>query len=1426
MRKLQILFSLLFFFSLFMAGENTFQIQNLTTKEGLSQNTVRCLKQGGSGFIWIGTLNGLTRYDGSEFVVLLPKYGNSTSLSDNRIKNIFEDTYGYIWIQTNIDDFNCYDPRLERFVDLHSPNTKYSDAYLSPNGDVWLWSNSRGCLNVVHRGDKLVANYFGKDQLGSDVVNFVFEGSDRTVWIGTDKQLFSYQDGALTARIGDSDFHSAIEAGSNLYLFSSANKVAVVDKQTKKQIREVLIPTGSEPWKLNNVALLSSTTILITTKSEPYVFNTESLSVSSASSLFAGQSLKNAFTYFDNKNDLWIYNKSGSIWQFNKSRYSFKELKLIPPSILSFIDLERYSVFHDSRDIIWITTYGNGLFALNQKTGELNHLEYEKTNTSGLRTNFLLSITEDNSGEIWVGTEHAGISKISTTINNNKVFYPEGSATSDGDKVIRLIHEDDQQNIWLGTKNGDLYVYDKYFNKRVKHVIDGGMPYVLAEDTAGNKWLGTKGKGLLIFRRGVYDKFQVYEASQSDNTSISNNNLYAICKDSKGRMWLGTFGSGLLLAEKKGDKLVFRRFPEFREQQNRIRTIFQDKSGLIWVGGNSGVTVFNPEELINDGSRFINFQFDSKNARSLGNNEVKVIYEDRKGRIWLGTSGGGINLIMKEPKLEDTWFKHYTSEDGLINNMVQGIQEDDKENLWISTESGISKFNIRATQFVNYNLSENWEGDLFCESASFKRTNGDILFGSYSGMYIIHPEEMRSLDSSLPVLFTGLKINGNNVSPGDKGSPLKESISVTKRIRLRYDQNSFNIQFAILNFRNSSANSFTYILEGYEDSWNPVTRHNIATYRNVPPGNYTFRVKGRNSYGIWNQEETCLEIRVVPPLWRSPQAFLLYFILFVLIGLIAIRIIMKINKLNTAVKVEQQLTDYKLLFFTNISHEFRTPLTIIRGAIENLDSQENMPEAAKKMLRFLDKSSLRLLRLINQLLEFRQLQNDKMELTLEQTEVVAFFKDISSTFGELAEKKNIGFHFKTNRNEWNMPLDQSKLEKVAYNLLSNAFKFTPENGEITIELIVNEQNGLFMLKVSDSGIGIPKDKQALLFIRFKQINPSETGTGIGLHFVSGLVKVHKGEIRYEDSDKGGACFVVTIPLTAKAYEDSGVIVEEPKKDQEDEKLSSSEGDFLKQTDLHSLKNYKLLVIEDDPEIRDFLHFQLSNYFQVITAHNGLTGLEMSMEEQPDLIVCDVMMPEMDGYEVTNRLKSEFSTCHIPIIMLTALASVENQLQGIESGADSYITKPFSIRYLLTRIVKLIEQREKLQQKFTKEPGLLPMPFYSVDRDNEFMKKVHHIIELNIENPEFSIDSFASTIGMGRTNFFKKVKGLTGYTPNGYLRVIRLKKAAELLSTTNLNVSEVAYKVGLNNPFYFSKCFKEQFGMSPSEFVKKGNEKQK
>ncbi|MCW3786588.1 hybrid sensor histidine kinase/response regulator transcription factor [Plebeiibacterium sediminum] len=1407
--------------------ENIYTIENLTTKNGLSQNTITSLAQDRQGFLWFGSLNGLNRFDGNSFLCLQPEYGTNNTLSDSRIKDIQIDAHGYLWIRTNINNINCYNPVSESFMNIHPWSTQHENVLFTKNGDIWFYGNRTGCLRVVHAENNISTYFYGFRELDDYAVNFIIEDNEGKIWIGTNTGLYIFDNEHPKLVTNGSNFHSSIEVDSTLYVFTNNDKIYTIDKTSRKVISEVPHIFNKHDGHINSTTLLPDNNILITTNNTPYIFNTKTKYFSSAKKMFKNQSILNAFIQYDNKNNIWVYNKSGIIWQYDYQKNIFKANKLIPPSIVSNIDMERYSIFHDSRNIIWITTYGNGLFAIDQTDGSIKHFIHNENQQEGLKTNYLLSVYEDKSGNIWVGSEYAGLSKITISENKYPTFYPGSAPIKKEDKIIRLIYEDSDKNLWIGTKSGSLFIYDRENNLIAHHHLKGGMPYTISEDRNGNKWIGTKGNGLIIFNNNEYHIFKSYnkEFLQLDPHAI---NIYDAYLDNKERMWLGTYGYGLILAEIRNNQLVLQDFPNLLKFQSRIRTIEQDKDSLIWIGGNNGITVFDPDLLIKNRAKIKNYYFDNQNDSSLNNNEVKDIFKDSSGQMWIGTSGGGINKVIQDGKLKNIRFKHLTTNDGLINNIIQGIKEDNSQNLWITTESGISLLQPQTGYFENYHLANNWEGDLFCESAIIKNASGKMLLGSYNGLYTISPDELNYHIKKEIVTLTELRINGIKSVPGDENSPLSQSISNTANIKLPYNQNSLNIKFSVLNYK--SSNLYTFMLDGYDSNWNSSTQHNEATYRNIPPGSYTFRVKINNSGNNIQQEETVLYITIEKPFWKTTLAVIIYIIILLMIAFIIIRTNKKISSLSTAVKLEQQLTDYKLRFFTNISHEFRTPLTIIKGTIENLVSNPDITKPIKKQINYLERSSNRLLRLINQLLDYQKLQHENLALDLKVTEIDTFFREIYENFEQVATRKNITYQYASTHSYYQLILDRNKIEKVVYNLLSNAFKFTPENGNIQLHIEINEGTNELIFSIIDNGEGVAPKDQNMLFTRFAQIKPSESGTGIGLNYAYELVKIHKGHIKYKDTPQGGATFIVSIPILKEDALPTADPTQIDESKANDYRTLEHSNSIDKKRLVPTIevgdkyKNYKVLIIEDDLEVSDYLEDYLQHYFDVETAIDGLEGLKKCSLINPQLIICDATMPNLNGYEVIKRIKSDFKTCHIPIIMLTAHATPQHQIKGIESGADSYITKPFDSKYLLTRIIKLLEQREILHQKFANEPGLVIEPNLPVDKDNEFIKKINLIIDKNLDNAEFSIDDFYEKMSMGRTLFYKKVKSLTGFTPNEYLRVIRMKKAAELLLSTDLNVSEVAFKVGNNNPFYFSKCFKNQFGVAPSEYAKSSKNK--
>lgn len=1098
-------------------------------------------------------------------------------------------------------------------------------------------------------------------------------------------------------------------------------------------------------------------------------------------------------------------------------------------------------MYHDSRDIIWITTYGNGLFAYNPTTKELEHFTATANHTNPIASNYLQYIIEDHSGNLWTSSEYSGISQIEIINKGAAKVYPEGELNIDRANAIRFISHMQDDEVWITTRAGGLYIYDNKLTKQKSKKYYDINIYSACEDSKGNIWLGTRGKGLQVGD----DQHYIHQAT--DTNSLAADPVFCILQDRKQRMWIGTFGGGLDLAVPKKDKYIFRHFFNKTYGQKEIRTICEDRNGWIWVGTSEGVFVFDPDRIIKDPNDFYQYNLDN---HALKSNEIKSIIQDKKGRIWIAESGIGFCVANIKNDYKDISFTHYTVNDGLVHSVVQAFIEDDEGNIWVSTEYGISCFNPENKIFNNYFFSNDILGNVYTEGCA-KLKDGRLAFGTNHGLIILNTKQIKNKEKIPSVTFTDLKLNGISVRPADMDSPLTAALAYTDAISLKYYQSSFVIDFSTFDYPISTNTRFSYKLEGYDDDWSIPSTLNFAAYKNLPAGTYYLHVKACSVSGIWSDNEETLEIKVTPPFWATGWAFFVYILIAGIIMYFVYRTIRNINNLRNKIKVEKQLTEYKLVFFTNISHEFRTPLTLIQGALDRIHRTHNIPKEIRYSIKLMDKSTQRMLRLINQLLEFRKMQNNKLALSLEETDVIAFLYEIYLSFQDTAESKNMDFKFIPSVNSYKMYIDKGNIDKIAYNLLSNAFKYTPSGGKIEFSIYIDKQKQLLIMKVTDTGVGIPKEKRNELFKRFMQSSFSSDSIGVGLHLTHELVHVHKGNICYEENPSGGSIFIVTLPTDSSIYQSNDFLIpenailkeeaqnhpslsalnEENAHSESEEEIDKEVENIEKElkTELNAsdqegpLNKRKILIIEDDNDVREFLKEELTPYFEVAAEADGKNGLEYAHNNDIDLIISDVMMPGYNGFEITRKLKSDFSTSHIPIILLTALNAAESHLEGVKSGADSYITKPFSTKLLLASIFKLIEQRDKLKEKFSNDLSAKRPVMCTSDKDKEFVENLTKIVEEQLTNPEFTADDFASMMSLGRTIFYRKVRGVTGYTPKEYLRIMRMKKAAELLSTKKYTVSEVTYMVGINDPFYFSRCFKAQFGISPSSYQKRYQE---
>ncbi len=1386
MKNALLIFAFLSFYLSSVHGSVEIRSNKLTTGDGLANNSIRYMFQDSKGFMWMGTVNGLSYYDGNSFVSIYPDPNLPVSLADPRIRNMEEDSNGFLWIATLSSLYSCYDLKHGRFVDFTGCGEykqSYSKKIIASDQSIWLWDNNNGCRRVVYQDGQFSSQTYKKESgnLSSDEVLFVYESNDSPghVWIGTRQGLWKYHEGKLEAmdtqgesweHIFSYDQYTCIITGKKeIYRHSlSNNRLEKIASLT--ELGDTGVITGS--LRLQHQWVMFTAT-------GSYILDP----VTGKLRRFSRLNIKNGNVTRDNKGNAWVHNYTGNVWYVNTSTGDIKPFQFLSSEHLGYIDVERYSIIHDSRDIIWITTYGNGLFAYDLNTGGLQHFTFEVSHSSHINSNYLQYIIEDRSGGIWVSSEFSGLSHLEILNKGTLRIYPNGENASDRSNTIRMLLRGKNGNVFMANRMGTLYEYDAGLKNILRKEKFTHNVYSMCEDNEGQLWLGMRGIGLRI------GPDQWYRHNSKDPGSLSNDNVYLIYRDRKGRMWIGTFGGGLNLAVKTDNGYQFKHFFQDSYGEKRVRVIQEDRNGMMWVGTNNGIYIFHPDSLIHAPKNYILYNHVNETFPS---NEIRCLVNDHEGNMWIGTTGTGFAICNPGDDYQHLTFDCYSMKDGLPNGVIQSIVEDQDHKMWIATEYGISRFTPATKQIENYYFSSYTLGNVYSENTACINTDGRLLFGTNYGLVALDTHKVENMEKPVSTVFTGLHINGTHMLPGMEDSPLDETMSYTRELKLKHYQNSFVIAFSTFNFL-SGASKYSYRMPPYDSEWSIPSAQNLATYRNLPPGKYQLQVKACNVAGMWGKEST-LEIIIAPPFWQTTWAYLIYLVLIGIAGYFSFHIIRNFNRLRNRIAIEKQLTEYKLEFFTNISHEFRTPLTLIQGALNKLVNIENPPKEMQRPLRTMDKSTRRMLRLINQLLEFRKMQKSKLALSLEETDVIAFLYEIFLSFKDTSESKHMDFSFEPSQPSYKMYIDKGNLDKVTYNLLSNAFKYTPSNGKIIFKVDILEDKQQLRIQVIDNGIGIPKEKRSELFKRFMQSSFSHSSVGVGLHLTHELVNVHKGSISYEDNEGGGSVFTVILPTNSEIYQEKDflvpnqLLIEEEEQQHAKEFIREEKPEDTFQPPVDPLNKRKVLIIEDDTDIREFLKEEVGIYFEVEVAADGTSGFEKASTYDADLIICDVLMPGMSGFEVTRKLKNEFTTSHIPIILLTALDIEEKYQEGIESGADAYITKPFNVSLLLARIFKLIELRDKLRQKYSNEPGLAHSIICTNDKDQKFSAKLNEVLNEHMTDTEFSVNDFAGIMGLGRTVFYKKVRGVTGYSPYEYLRVMRLKKAAEMLLTEDLHYS--------------------------------------
>lgn len=1344
--------------------------KRVTIQDGLPSNVVSDMQQDQKGFLWFSTHNGLARYDGNVVTTYFDSDSTGVSALIGRTKKALEDvTYKKLWVYSSSERLACLnmvDGKEEKYCQevekLHFTKWK-----LVCDGMFWLWGAQDGAMLVDYRSGSFLTRRFAQAEIGSSQVPLIDSLDKDNVVLCTMDKVFLYSEGRLSCIAKGMRMSRTRPFHHKMLMVSEKGDVYVLRQGKLQRFSHVAYVDG----EVATGDLLVGNRWILFTNRRSFSIDVRTGEVAECEGEWL---IPNGRVLTDNKGRKWIYNKTGVLRLVRQDK--LLPLILFPQQTTNYIDHERFHIVEDNHGLIWISTYGKGLFVFNQDLTQSQHFVADKLGESPIASNYLLGIIADRHDGVWVSSEYGGVSHIQVMDKGVERIYPNGEGNMDFSNVVRMVKKMNDGTVMVGTRAGSLYHYSADMSQVLgKSHFDSNV-YGIVQMPNGETWIGTRGKG-------------VYGAKGLD---FKDRNVFCMASDAKHRMWIGTFGKGLSLVMPRKDGYEVKTFFADSVGLNEVRCMVIDKHGVLWCGTSGGLIRIPVDEFVKDASRYKTYVRDY---------EIRDVIVDRQGRLWLSASGDG--LVQVEPGDGETEpkFHVFNTSNGLVNNLVQSVVDTPDGNLWISTQQGVTAWNARKKSFENYMFSRNPMGNVYNENSAVCLDDGRVVLGGNYGLTVIQPSRLSHVSGLTDVVFTSY--------------PYSDEITLT------YEQRSPNIHFSTLDYSDVRNVKYTYRLEGFDQSWSQPSSTPWAAYQKLPAGKYLLHVKACTSDGTWGKEST-LVIRIKPPFYLTSWAIMIYVLLVLGVIILVVKFVHDKNVLRNRIRLEQELTRYKLVFFTNIAHEFRTPLTLMQGSLEKekrIMKANRWQTELEKTIRVMDKSVQRMLRLIDQLLEFRKMQAGKLKLSLQETDAVMFVKGICRMFDDAAESKEIAYSFESSEPAHAMFLDQQMIDKVVFNLLSNAFKYTPAKGTISVSLSFTD---VMTIRVADTGVGIPQEKREQLFSRFMQSSYTGESFGIGLHLTHELVRTHHGEITYQENEGGGSVFVVTIPLQKDCYEASDFLVKNSpilkadlakQRDGQEEKTT----DAVPSAPSAPLNRRTILLIEDDNDVREFLLSELESCFDLKVASDGKAGIAMAKELDVDLIVSDVMMPGMNGFELTKRLKNSFETSHIPIILLTALSTDENVLEGTESGADAYITKPFSPQLLMARILQLLNQREILRQKFGKEPQEIRSAMLSNEQDSLFVKRLDSIVYSRLGEQDLSVDKVAGLLHLGRTIFYKKVRGTTGYTPNEYIRVIRLRKAAELLKEGEKNVSEVAYAVGFDNPYYFSKCFKEQFGMPPSQY---------
>lgn len=1341
---------------------------HIDRENGLSHDQVHCMMQDSRGFVWVGTFSGLSRFDGDYIKNFTHDPYDENSISNNNVSHLWEDHRGIIWVKT-AEGLEFLDPLTEKFN--ASDTISFSgdimdvsnvvDFYKDLNNGIWIMSDSKGIQYGNPQKDELkIFRHDPNDEfsISSNFVSDVYQDEHHDYWLVHRSGILDLMDGK-TFRVKDRFVFRPSKSNSAYY--------------------QMFIDSSGKIW------------------------------------IWAENDAIGAYRYDPQYRVLDSFSTKST-------RYK------ISSDIVS-------GIVEDQRGCIWISSDHGGIFVYDPITSKLTEIVNDPFDEMSLVCNAITNLMVDRNGVVWIGSFKDGIDRFHEDLFFFNTIKDSPLKNDDmGSDDINCIESDIDGNLWFGSNGDGLIQYNEtsgifrhfLFNDANSSSISNDVIVTMKCDRNNRLWIGTYYGGL-----NMWDgtRFYRYIHNPEDPTSISDNRVWSIFEDSDNNLWVGTLGGGLNLFDREKKK-----FEHFRANDvnsvpsDYIFSIAEDSNKTIWFATTQGISRFSQET-----GRFVNYFSNADDRTSLSSNNTTCLLVDSHNRLWVGTREG-LNLF----KEQSNTFERLFVQDGLPDNCIVSLEEDDLGNIWVATPYNLSKISAEGNftdsldiSIVVYDKSDGLQPGEFNVNSMHKTSKGEIFVGGTKGVNYFMPKRQNSKLQKSSVIITDFKLMGKSISVGGKinGRVLLDStLFVTKTIELKHKENSLSISFSDLDFTGGDM-SFYYKLDGFDDSWIQGNKnHNQAQYSNLSPGTYTFIVKKADSADSNANSERKLMIIIKPPFWKSIYAYLLY-----MVGIFGILEFMRqivvsherkkaqIQREKERLRMQQELDVVKMRFFTNVSHELKTPLSLIISPIEGLIKETRDPKSLEQF-QIIHRNALRLYNMVNQLLDFRKIDVKQETLDLVDGDLNLFVKDSVDSFAEMANKKDIRLTFKSTEPQIFTAFDKRKMERIIFNFLSNAFKFTPGKGNIDVllslgtradfpNLRLNDQyEQMIVISVSDTGIGISPENIYKVFDRFYQEHDGSKeyndGSGIGLSIAKEFALQLGGDIDLQSERGKGSCFSLVIPdrlvSSAKIVSEDVTLADDLEETSIDDSIPS------------------ILIADDNDDFRAYIRQNLEPTYNILEALDGEEALRLATNKLPDLIVSDVMMPLLDGLELSRRLKSDIRTSHIPIILLTAVNNSQKMLDGFQLGIDDYMTKPFNPDILSLKIKNLIEKREKLRENFKLQMKMTPTDVQVISLDDKLVNKTIEIVEANMSNPDFSVLDLSKDLGMSRVNLYKKLKTLTGYTPIEFIRIFRIRRAAQLLAQSQMGVSEVAYQVGFNDPRYFTRYFKAEFKLLPSEYSKK------